>query len=83
MPLLILLVQTVFIDAYTHTSGSYGRRTLTLSPSHMLERALDDYGFGDWERVTGEMKKYRTRLARSPIIYPSPLSAKNTGGVCA
>ena len=30
--------------------------TPTLTPSHMAERALNDYGFENWKRVSGEMK---------------------------
>ena len=54
MYMLMLPDHTGSIDAYTHASGPYEQRTLT--PSHMVERVLDDYGFGHWKRASGEMK---------------------------
>ena len=41
----MLQVHIDLFDTYTHDYAPYGRRTL--APSHIVERASDDYGFGD------------------------------------
>ena len=47
----------------------------------MVERAFDDYGFGHWKRVSGEMKIQHPFSMFSD--FPFVLVCTNTGGVCA
>ena len=51
-----LLAHIGSIDACTHASVPYGRKTLTLTPNYMVEMALDHNGFGHWKIVSREMK---------------------------